>query len=210
MFELLYVVCYTSENLSRHRAFREGFVFAVKNGNNEQDGCGRRGNRVDHDDLFEDLISGDETRRRYAVRELSRQKCSREVDDFVRGLPPFKWEAKLSAVKIFAKIGDQTGIERLKALMLDYNPKVRQNARRSLYKLGVKQPYTDDDVVELVSYLDHPSWWVKTNAIKGLAALRDRRAVDPISQLLFDDDEAVREAAKEALAALRKKRDANK
>lgn len=162
---------------------------------------------MDHEDLFADLLSGDQTRRRYAERELSRHKCSREVDDFVRGLPPFKWEAKLSAVKILTKIADKPGIERLKALMLDYNPKVREAARRALYKLGVKQPYTDDDVVELVSYLDHPSWWVKTSAIKGLAALRDKRAVDPISQLLLDEDESVREAAREALATLRKKRE---
>jgi HEAT repeat protein len=46
--------------------------------------------------------------------------------------------------------------------------------------------------------------------MKGLAALRDKRAVDPISQLLLDEDEAVREAAREALTSLRKKRDSNK
>jgi len=122
----------------------------------------------------------------------------------MRTLRDVQWEGKLEAVKILAKLDDKVALERLKALVLDFNPKVRQAARKALKKKGIDKPYTDNDVVELVSYLEHPSWWVKTSAIKSLAALKDKRAVEPISQCLLDDDLTVRQAARQALDELKR------
>ena len=160
--------------------------------------------RGDKKDLFLDLMSEDETRRRYAIRVLSKSATTREIADFVRGLREYQWKGKLSAIRLLAQRDDRLAVERLRALVLDFNPKVRQAAKRALKKLGVEKPFSDDDVVELVSYLDHPSWWVKVSAVKSLTALKDRRAVEPISRLLLEDDECVREAAQEALAALKR------
>jgi HEAT repeat protein len=159
----------------------------------------------DKQDLFRDLKSADERRRQYAVRALSKSVTAREVSSFVHNLRPYHWQGKLGAIKLLGKLGDEVSVEKLKAFILDFNPRVREAARRTLVKLGVTDPYTDDDVAELVSYLDHPSWWVRSNAIKALAALKDKRAVEPISQKLLDEDEYVREAAKEAVAALTRK-----
>ena len=92
----------------------------------------------------------------------------------------------------------------LKSLIIDFNPKVRQAATKSLRKLGIDKPLSDDEVAELVSFLDHPSWWVKMKTIKTLEAIRDPRALEPISKLLLDEDEAVRQAAKEAVESLGK------
>ena len=160
--------------------------------------------REDHNDLFLDLLSNEDARRRYAVRMLTKNATTREVLDFVHHLRPFQWIGKLEAVKLLRKFSDEPSVERLKTLVLDYNPKVRQAARRALTQLGVEQPYTDQDVEELVSYLDHPSWWVKTNAIKSLTALKDTRAIEAISQLLLDEDDMVRTAAKEAVITLKR------
>ena len=144
-------------------------------------------------------MSEDEKRRRYAVRVLAGHATSRQVADFVRGLRDVQWQGKTEAVKILGRMHDRVSVDRLKAMVLDFHPRVRQAARKALHKMGITQPFTDDDVVELVGYLEHPSWWVKANAIKGLAALRDKRAVIPISQCLLDDDETVRETARQAL-----------
>ena len=159
----------------------------------------------DKQDLFQDLNSEDENRRKYALKALSKNVTEDEVVTFVHNLRPYHWQGKHSAIKLLAKFSDELSIESLKAFVLDFNPKVRQAARRTLAKLGVTDPYTEDDVLEMVGYLDHPSWWVRLNAIKGIAALKDKRAVDPISRLLLDEDDTVREAAREALAALNHK-----
>jgi len=158
----------------------------------------------DRADLIRDLKSSDTKRRRYAVRMLTGKANSRQVSSFLEKLRPYDWEGRLSAISLLERIGDETAEEKLKTLALDFHPRVRSAARKSLKKLGVEHPYSDDEVLELVTYLDHPSWWVKTNAIKSLAMLKDRRALDPISHLLLDEDEQVREAAQEALAAIRK------
>jgi hypothetical protein len=163
-----------------------------------------RRKRSDLDDLFQDLLSEDDKRRRYAVRMLSRHATSRQVADFLRELRNVQWQGKVEAVGVLAKLGDRVAVDRLKALVLDFNPRVRQAARKALKKLGIDRPFTDDDVVELVSYLEHPSWWVKTSAIKSLAALKDKRAVDPISQCLLDEDPTVCEAARHALEELKR------
>ena len=135
---------------------------------------------------------------------LVKHATSRQVADFVRSLREIQWQGKIEAVKILGKTNDPVSVQRLKALVLDFNPRVRQAARKALGKLGITQPFTDDDVVELVSYLEHPSWWVRTNAIKSLAALKDKRAVEPISQCLLDDDETVRASALQALDDLKR------
>jgi HEAT repeat protein len=150
------------------------------------------------------LLSEDEKRRMYASRTLARHASSRQVADFLRSLRDVQWQGKIEGVKILGKLGDKLSVERLKTLVLDFNPRVRQTARKALAKLGITQPFTDDDVVELVGYLEHPSWWVRTSAIKSLAALKDKRAVEPISQCLLDEDETVRLAAGQALDDLKR------
>jgi len=157
-------------------------------------------------DLFRDLGSGDEDRRRYAMRALSKSSSAREVLAFLHNLRPYQAEGKLGAIKLLGRFGDELSVEKLKGMVLDFNPKVRRAAVRTLEKLGVKSPYTDEDIDELVGWLDHPSWWVRLNAVKGLAALKDKRAVEPLSRLLLDEDDSVAEAAKQALAAMNRKR----
>jgi HEAT repeat protein len=159
----------------------------------------------DKHDLFRDLKSDDEKTRRYAMRTLSHSVSPREVAAFIRRLRPYQWQGKIGACTVLARIGGEESIDILLSLLVDFNPQVRQSARKALGKLGVKKPYTDDEVVELVSYLEHPSWWVRVGAIKNLALIRDRRALEPISQLLMDEDDTVREASKQALAAIKKK-----
>jgi len=158
----------------------------------------------DKNDLLYDLRSGDAKRREYAVRVLARNMDSAEVIRFLRGLRPQEWEGKISACNLFEKIGDPPAIEKLKSLILDFNPKVRQAAANALQKLGVTKPFSDDEVAELVSYLSHPSWWVKTKTIKSLEAIKDPRALEPITKLLLDEDDTVRQAAQEAVETLSK------
>ncbi|MEW6201556.1 MAG: HEAT repeat domain-containing protein [bacterium] len=158
----------------------------------------------DRDDLFRDLSSADPKRRRYAVRILAGKTNSLQVSSFLDKLRPYDWEGRLSAISLLEHLGDETAADKLKTLVLDFHPRVRGAARKSLKKLGVQNPYSEDEVLELVSYLDHPSWWVKISVIKSLAMLKDRRAVDSISRLLLDEDEQVREAARDAITSLRK------
>ncbi len=155
-------------------------------------------------DLLQDLRSSDLERSQYALRVLLKNVSTKDVIEFLRGLRANEWEAKISACRLLEKTGDEKAIEKLKALILDFNPRVRQEAARSLRKLGIDKPFSDDEVAELVSYLDHSSWWVKTKAIKSLEAIRDPRALEPISKLILDEDEAVREAALEAVDILGK------
>ncbi len=158
----------------------------------------------DKNDLLYDLRSGDPKRREFAVKVLAKNLDSSEVIRFLRGLRPHEWEGKISACSLFERIGDPASIDKLKALILDFNPKVRQAAAKALKKLGVTKPFSDDEVAELVSYLNHPSWWVKMKTIQSLEAIKDPRAIEPISRLLLDEDETVRQAAKEAIESLGK------
>ncbi|MEW5945284.1 MAG: HEAT repeat domain-containing protein [bacterium] len=155
-------------------------------------------------DLLRDLKSSDTKRRRYAVRMLSGKADTGEINSFLRKLRPYDWEGRLSAISLLEKNPDGEAVESLKALALDFHPRVRGAARRALKKLGVEKLFSEDEVMELVTYLDHQSWWVKTGAIKSLEALKDPRALDPISHLLLDEDEQVREAAQKAVESLRK------
>ncbi len=156
------------------------------------------------EDLLHDLRSSDDKRRQYAARALAKNISSGETARFMRTLQPHEWEAKIAVCKIFGKIGDDAAIEKLKGLILDFNPKVRQEAARELKKLGIDKPFSDDEVAELVSFLNHPSWWVKIKAIKSLEAIKDPRAAEPISRLMLDEDEDVRNAAIEAVSSLNK------
>ena len=157
-------------------------------------------------DLFRDLGSGDENRRRYALRVLSKQSSPRDVLTFLHSLRPYHSEGKLSAIKLLGRFGDEASVEKLRGMVLDFNPKVRKAAVRALDKLGVKSPYTDEDLDELIGWLEHPSWWVRLSAVKGLAVIKDKRVVDPISRMLLDEDDTVVEAAKHALAGMKKKK----
>lgn len=158
----------------------------------------------DKNDLLHDLCSSDPKRRDYAVRVLSRNVDSKEVAQFLNSLRPHDWEGKISACHLFEKMADDLAIEKLKSLILDFNPKVRQAAAKALRKLGIDRPFSDDEVAELVSYLNNSSWWIRTKAIKSLEALRDRRALEPVSRLLLDEDDTVRQAAQEAVEILGK------
>lgn len=155
-------------------------------------------------DLFRDLKSADEKRRGYAIKTLAKNVSAQDVEVFIHKLKPFEWEGRLNAVKLLEKIDGAAAVEKLKNLLLDASPKVREAARKSLKKLGIDQPYSNDEVLELVDCLAHPSWWVKLQAIKSLAHIRDPRAEAPISHLLVDEDEQVRDAAREALEVLKK------
>ncbi len=155
-------------------------------------------------DLFRDLARGDKETREYALRVLKRHADSKEAVQFLRKLKLNDWQGKIYVCKLFAKISDDLAVQKLKDLLLDFNHRVRREAEKSLKKLGIDQPFTDDEVVELVGFLSHPSWWVKTKAIKSLEALGEPRAIDPISRLLLDEDETVRHAAKEAVESLGK------
>lgn len=155
-------------------------------------------------DLFRDLQSEDPKTREYAMRVLKKNVNSREVVQFLRRLRPNDWEGKISACNLFARIKDDLSIQKLKDLLLDFNPRVRQASEKALKKLGIVKPFTDDEVVELVGFLSHPSWWVKIQAIKSLEALGDGRALEPITRLMLDEDETVQQAAKQAVEALKK------
>jgi len=158
----------------------------------------------DKNDLFRDLCSEDRKTRDYAIRMLRKNVDSREVVQFLRALRPTDWAGKVSACKLFTRLGDTLAIQKLKDLLLDFNPKVREEAEKGLNKLGIDKPYTEDEVLELVSFLSNSSWWVRVKAVKSLEALGDTRAIEPISRLLLDEDEAVRQAAKEAVRTLGK------
>ncbi|GAG46477.1 unnamed protein product, partial [marine sediment metagenome] len=112
----------------------------------------------DRNDLLQDLRSSDDKRRQYAVRVLAKSIDSKEVTQFLRALRPHEWEGKISACRLFEKLSDELSVEKLKSLILDFNPKVRQAAAKSLQKLGIDKPFSDDEVAELVSYLSHSSW----------------------------------------------------
>lgn len=157
---------------------------------------------ADKNDLFRDLAKGDTETREYALRVLKRHADSGEVVQFLRKLKLNDWQGKIYACRLFIKINDDLAVQKLKDLLLDFNHRVRREAEKSLKKLGIDQPFTDDEVVELVSFLGHPSWWVKTKAIKSLEALGEPRAIEPISRLLLDEDETVRDAAKQAVESL--------
>jgi HEAT repeat protein len=158
----------------------------------------------DKNDLLSDLSSSDSKRRDYAVRVLSKSVDSKEVAHFLNGLRPNDWEGKIGVCRLFERLGDSLAIDKLKSLILDFNPKVRQTAAKALQKLGIEHPFSDDEVAELVSYLSNPSWWVRMKAIESLEALRDRRALEPISKMLLDEDDTVRQAAEEAVETLGK------
>lgn len=158
----------------------------------------------DKADLFRDLKSGDSKRRGYAVRTLAKKIDAHDVESFLRKLRPYEWEGRLSAVMLLERLGDEDSADKLRSLALDFHPRVRSAARKTLKKLGVDKIYSNDEVLEFVSYLEHSSWWVKVQAIKSLAHIKDPRATEAISHMLLDDDEQVREAAGEALNILNK------
>ncbi|MFH1539018.1 MAG: HEAT repeat domain-containing protein [bacterium] len=158
----------------------------------------------DKADLLRDLKSGEPKRRDYAVRTLAKKVDAHDVESFMRKLRPYEWEGRLGAVSLLERIGDEDSADKIRSLALDFHPRVRSAARKALKKLGVDKIYSNDEVLELVSYLEHPSWWVKVKAIKALAHIKDPRATEAITHMLLDEDEQVREAAEEALSILQK------
>ncbi len=152
--------------------------------------------------LFRGLKSSDDKKRDVAFKVLKKHVTSIDVSSFIDELKPTDWAAKIGACRLLQVIGDDISISKLKELLVDNNPTVREYAGKCLEKLGVDAVYSDDEVAELVSYLSHPSWWVRAKAVEGLEAAGDVRAIEPVSRLLLDEDDTVRDAARTALEKL--------
>lgn len=162
-----------------------------------------RGN-IDIEDLLRDLKSTDKRIRDYAIKMLSKVANSTYLIFFIRQLHPAQWRWKVSATQALSKIGDELAIEKLKTLLLDIHPKVHNAAKKGLEKLGILKAYSNEEIMELISFLEHPNWWVRANASSALTSIGDKRAIKPIARLLDDEDEVVRETAKKSLSKFRK------
>lgn len=121
--------------------------------------------------------------------------------DIVKLMPLLDHEneqVRSAAITLIASLGDERSLTFLVRAMSDENLMVRFRAAEALGGLGGRNVY---DI--LVDILEHDNILEKIGAIKALEIMKEEKAIPEIQKLVDDDDEILRDVAREALNSLK-------
>jgi HEAT repeat protein len=149
--------------------------------------------------LISALADDDPRVRAEIVTSLGRQGDYRAVDALVELLRDGESVVRAAAAQVFSLLPDSRAVALLVTVLLDdEDDSVRYYAARSLGQIGGAETVT----ALLAALQGEPSATSKIRIAEILAALGDRRAVEPLRALAQDAEEDVNAAAKWALQQL--------
>jgi len=144
----------------------------------------------DKHDSSATLKCDEERTRRYGRAGVEQQRSRPARSPSTSAVAPLQWIGKISACSLLGRLGDAEAVETLRGPSRGFQPPGPPGRAQEPRETRRQETYSGDEVAELVSYLEHPSWWVKTGALRNLSLIRDKRALEPVSQLLLDEDES--------------------
>ena len=135
------------------------------------------------------LGSEDPDARSEAARALGELGDRRAVEPLSGILSDVSQDVRRTAAEALGEIGDNRAIKQLLGMFTDQSGDVRKAAHEALRKLGV----THDELLEgHLAALGSEDPDVRSEAARALGELGDRRAVEPLFELLFDATHEVR------------------
>lgn len=142
------------------------------------------------------LKSERETTRRAAARALA-TLSDRAALDFLRAQANTSdVRQRIATLQLMARAGDEKALQELISFLTHEEPAIRLRARLSLYSVGKLA------IPSLLHALDSPDSRIRAEAALVLGALKATVAREKLASLLKDEDEQVREAARQALNRL--------
>jgi HEAT repeat protein len=174
---------------------------------------GKLGDRTAVADLVSAANDPDPETRLYAVWALGMVGDSRGVDAVLEASRSEDSGMRKMAAYVMGKLGDRRAAERLKVLLEDRVPDVRWNAAIALASLGdgsgiaVLRSIVDREALGRQAQLSaDQAETAMVNALKAFALLRDEGSLPLLEKVAREDPNLrVREAAREAIEATRKR-----
>ena len=147
------------------------------------------------DELIEKLNDNDDFVVEDAMGALE-LKGEEAVDPLISALSHRKKNIRLHAATLLGSINDPKAIKPLILTLSDNNKLVRREASTSLSRMG------PDAVDPLIEVLGDPDWRVRGAAAWALGNLGEKRAIEPLKELLDDESGYVISVAQSAIAVL--------
>ncbi|MCX7967164.1 MAG: HEAT repeat domain-containing protein [Armatimonadetes bacterium] len=142
------------------------------------------------------LKSEREATRRAAARALATLNDRASLDFLKEQADTTDIRQRIANLQLMARVGDEKALRELISFLTHEEPTIRLRARLSLYSVG-KQA-----IPSLLHALDSPDSRIRAEAALVLGALKATAAREKLASLLKDEDEQVREAARQALNRL--------
>lgn len=130
------------------------------------------------------------------------------VDVLIKALESSDEFVRSEATEALGEIGDERAIDPLIKVLDDVEGEVRANGALALVKIGNDNKKTVEPLIKIIELtieaLKSSNWDVHVDAAEALKKIGDERVVKPLKIALNDEDEYVREAAKEAIENIQK------
>ena len=115
------------------------------------------------------------------------------VEKLIDSLNDKNWQVRWYITEILGEIGDVRGIEPLIKLLNDENNGVQSNSVIALIKIG------KPGVEILIDNLNSKEWQIREHVAEILGEIGDKRGVEPLKNLLNDENDDVRSSVKVSL-----------
>ncbi|GAA5819924.1 MAG: HEAT repeat domain-containing protei [Methanobrevibacter sp. CfCl-M3] len=147
-------------------------------------------------ELINDLANPDELVQE-ETKILIEKKGTEAVDPLIDTLLNNRnKDIKISSAKLLGIIGDNKAIDPLIKTLKNPNKLVRREASTSLTKIG------NDAVEPLIKLLENEDWKIRGAASWALGIIGDKRAIEPLKNLLNDESGYVKSGAQRSLSTL--------
>ncbi|MDR1818618.1 MAG: HEAT repeat domain-containing protein [Methanobrevibacter sp.] len=147
-------------------------------------------------ELINDLANPDEFVQE-ETKILIEERGTKAVDPLIDALLNNRnKDIKISSAKLLGIIGDNKAIDPLIKTLKNPNKLVRREASTSLIKMG------NNAVEPLIKLLENEDWKIRGAASWALGSIGDKRAIEPLKNLLNDESGYVKSGAQKSLNTL--------
>ena len=174
-------------------------IYTIKNENTElKDTSNRSLNNFTVEELINSLKDKDWNIRMNAAKTLVETGES-AVEKLIDSLKDKNWQVRWYITEILGEIGDVRGIKPLIKLLNDENNGVQSNSVIALVKIG------KPGVEILIDNLNSKEWQIREHVAEILGEIGDKRGVEPLKNLINDENDDVRSSVKVALEKINNK-----
>ena len=174
-------------------------IYTIKNENTElEDTSDKSLNNFTVEELINSLKDKDWNIRMNAAKTLVETGES-AVEKLIDSLKDKNWQVRWYITEILGEIGDVRGIKPLIKLLNDENNGVQSNSVIALVKIGKPR------VEILIDNLNSKEWHIREHVAEILGEIGDKRGVEPLKNLINDENDDVRSSVKVALEKINNK-----
>jgi HEAT repeat protein len=168
-------------------------IYTIKNENTKlEDTSDKSLNNLTVEELIKSLKDKDWNIRMNAAKtlvEIGEPAVSKLIDS----LNDKNWQIRWYVTEILGEIGDVSGVEPLIKLLNDENIGVQSNSVIALVKIG------KPGMEILIDNLNSNEWQIRKHLAEILGEIGDKRGLEPLKNLLNDENDDVRSSVKLSL-----------